>query len=229
MFFACINGFNTDKLPCNHKLFEKTKKKHRVTISFLKQEIKRRKPDFKGLSNKKADELVSILKKDDMKLPSEDKSFVESQEKACRESLERLIEESTSNSPGGAKPGNITNDDRFCLIEAMLCDESKQKLASSQECLSRQQLDARNSAVRIMDHFETVADVFNRETFTPHSISIPGLHPDLEQGRPLPLGSCRMSSSNAKDEHNQMKNKLHGIISDWEMGVANVMAQIPTG
>ena len=97
--FACIEGFSTDRPPCNHKLFDKMKKKHRVTISFLKQEIKRRKPDFKGLSNKKADELVSILKKDDMELPSEDKSFVESQEKAYRESLERLIEESTGNSP----------------------------------------------------------------------------------------------------------------------------------
>ena len=57
--FSSIDGFSTDRLPCNHKMFDKMKKKHRVTISFLKQEIKRRKPDFKGLSNKKADESLS--------------------------------------------------------------------------------------------------------------------------------------------------------------------------
>ena len=48
--FSSIEGFTTDVLPYSHRLFEKQKKKFKATVSLLKKEIKRRKPDFKGLS-----------------------------------------------------------------------------------------------------------------------------------------------------------------------------------
>ena len=55
--FSSIDNFTTDVLPYSHRLFDKSKKKHKLTVNWLKKEIKRRNPDFKGLSNKKADDL----------------------------------------------------------------------------------------------------------------------------------------------------------------------------
>ena len=37
--FAHIEGFSTDQPPHNHKLFDKMKKQHRVTISFQQQMV----------------------------------------------------------------------------------------------------------------------------------------------------------------------------------------------
>ena len=180
--FSSIEGFTTDVLPHSHRLFEKQKKKFKATVNLLKKEIKRRNPDFKGLSNKKADDLIAILKgNNDMKLGEKDKRFIANMENQLKTSLQKVIDESASDSPSGNV--NIGIGDKHRLIEAMLCDEAKAKLASSQECLSREQLDARNSVVNVLGYFETVAETFNSTSFTPRLAAVPTLHPDLADAR----------------------------------------------
>ena len=129
--FSSIEGFTTDVLPYSHRLFDKQKKKFKATVNLLKKEIKRRKPDFKGLSNKKADDLIAILKGNDMKLGEKDKRFIVNMENQLKTSLQKVIDESASDSPSGNV--NIGIGDKYRLMEAMLCDEAKAKLASSQE------------------------------------------------------------------------------------------------
>ena len=184
--FSSIEGFTTDVLPCCHKLFEKQKKKHKPSITLLKKEIKRRKPDFKGLSNKKVDDLIAILKGDDMKLDDVDQRFVSRMEKEVKASLQQATDESMSASASSSKSVSISVDDRHRFVEAMLCDDAKDKLTSSQECLSREQLDARNSVMNVLGCFETVAETFNDPSFTPHLVAAPSLHPELAESRPLP-------------------------------------------
>ena len=99
--FSSIEGFTTDVLPYSHRLFEKQKKKFKATVNLLKKETKRRKPDFKGLSNKKAHDLIAILKGDDMKLGEKDKRFIAHMESQLKTSLQKAIEESASDSPSG--------------------------------------------------------------------------------------------------------------------------------
>ena len=62
-----------------------------------------------------------------------------------------------------SKQVSITNNDRLRFIEAMLSDQAMPLMVSSQEVLNRQELDARNSVMKVQDCFAKVAEVFNRK------------------------------------------------------------------
>ena len=141
--FVYVEDFTTDILPFNHKLFKNSKKKHKLSNVILKQEIRRRHPSAK-LSNKKQPDLIALLQSDAYKLSEKDKDYLDRQLKEYKDHCQACINESNpstradTRSPPPDGRTNITTDDRLRLIEAMLCAEAKIKMASSQECMSRE-------------------------------------------------------------------------------------------
>jgi hypothetical protein len=137
-------GFSTDAQPYNHKIFDNNKRLHKPLLKFLKTEVKQRKPKVKGIQNKKMDELLQLLGSKEFKLPDLElvylKKFIDAYEKACQNSINEHTCDLTGNvaQAAGASP-RITTHDRLRLIEAFLSDKAKPKLASTQECLNRQQ------------------------------------------------------------------------------------------
>ena len=65
---------------------------------------------------------------------------------------------------------NITNTDRLRYLEVMLSDEVKVLYRSSQYCLSRGSLDARNSVMRLVDFYDKVVEIFNNPEIIPETI-----------------------------------------------------------
>ncbi|KAG7355336.1 hypothetical protein IV203_004692 [Nitzschia inconspicua] len=194
--FAYIPDFSTDVLPFNHKIFDNNKRQHKPSLQVLKDEIKRRDPSLRGYKNKP---LASLLQ----------------YKTAC----ENRIKDSTQapdTSTGNGTTTRITIDDRLRLIEAFLSDKAKGKLASTQQCLTRQELDARNSDLAVEDYFETVSQVFNDESWTPTTESLPDLHPDLADARDLPLKEYRTTRAKVKEKYNEMRHYLHAIVLNWE-------------
>ncbi|KAG7340535.1 hypothetical protein IV203_024078 [Nitzschia inconspicua] len=132
---------------------------------------------------------------------------------------ENRIKDSTQapdTSTGNGTTTRITIDDRLRLIEAFLSDKAKGKLTSTQQCLTRQELDARNSDLAVEDYFETVSQVFNDESWTPTTESLPDLHPDLADARDLPLKEYRTTRAKVKEKYNEMRHYLHAIVLNWE-------------
>ena len=219
--FAYIKDFSMDAPPYNHKIFDNNKRLHKPLLKFLKTEVKRRKPKAKGIQNKKMDELLQLLGSKDFELPNIDlvylKKFLAAYEEACHNTINEQTCDLTGNAPQAAVSPRITTHDRLRLIEAFLSDKAKPKLASTQECLNRQQLDARNSVEAVEDYFETVSQVFNNPTFIPRSTALPDLHPELEKARDLPLLQYRTTRAKVKEKYDEMRGQLNGMIVKWEL------------
>jgi hypothetical protein len=220
--FAYIKDFSTDARPYNHKIFDNNKRLHKPLLKFLKTEVKRRKPTVKGIQNKKMDELLQLLGSKEFKLPDLDlvylKKFIDVYEKACHNSINEHTCDLTGNvaQAVGASP-RITTHDRLRLIEAFLSDKAKPKLASTQECLNRQQLDARNSVEAVEDYFEIVSQVFNDATYIPRSTALPDLHPELAEPHDLPLLQYRTTRAKVKEKCDEIRGQLNGMIVKWEL------------
>lgn len=220
--FAYIPDFSTDIHPYNHKAFENNKRQHKPSLPFLKKEIHRRNPTLKGYKNKPLLYLLQMLADDKMKLPTVDMEYLQHFQFEYKTACENKITETTSDvsaattSASAASSPRITTDDRLRLIEAFLSDEAKTKILATQECLSRQELDARNSVMAVEDYFETVSNVFNDETWVPMLTSLPDLHPDLADARELPLKQYRTTRAKVKEKYNEMKNHLHAMVIKWE-------------
>ena len=173
--FVYIDGFTTDIFPFNHKLFNKSKKMHKPSRLAILKEIKRRLPNLRGHKNKSIPDLQAIIHGHDNEtpLPAVDKEylqkFLDTYKDACKNRIEEQNNEVEPNS--GSSP-RITTDDRLRLIEALLCDEAKTKLSQTQECLTRQELDARNSEQSAADYFDVVSSQFNDPGFLPSLFSI---------------------------------------------------------
>ena len=190
------------------------KRKHNPTSAFLKKEIKRRKSDLKGYAHKKIADLLAILQGDDFKLPEDNLTYLKREFEKYKTACEAQIGETdaaANAAAADARNPNITIDDRLQLIEAMLYDEAKTKLRSTQECSNQQQLDARKSSEAVVDYFQMVSDIFNNEEWTPELKAIDGLHEELDVSRLLPLGEYRTTKGRVKDKYDEMKNRLHGM------------------
>ena len=201
--FVYLPDFSTDVHPFNHKKFKHSKKKHKMSKNILTSYIKRKDPTTK-LSNKKIPDLITILQTDAFSLSGKDLEYLKRQLQEYKDKCQATIDEPSpatvdTTSPSSDSRANITVDDRLRLIEAMLCDESKEKLASSQECLSKEQLDARNSIQAIEDYFETVSNVFNNPESNLSLTVYPDLHPELSEPRDLLLKEYRTTRAKVKD------------------------------
>jgi hypothetical protein len=91
-------------------------------------------------------------------------------------------------------------------------------MLSSQECLTRQQLDARNSVHAAPDYFQVVSNIFNDPSWKPCLTTMRELHPELEEPRELILRDFRTTRAKAKEKYDEMKKILHGVINTkWEL------------
>ena len=214
-----VKDFSTNSHPYNHKSFKNQKKLHKISNTMLKKEIKRRDPSIK-LSNKKQPEMLSLLRSDDYLLPPKDMSYLLRQkheyEKLCQLKIDERERQQNPEADEASERTNITIDDRLRLIEAFFSDEAKPKMWKTQESLSREELDARNSVLAVEDYFETVSNVFNDPGWMPTLATYPDLHPELATSRDLPLLDYRTTRAKVKDKYNEMKNHLHGVIIRYE-------------
>jgi hypothetical protein len=219
--FAYFKDFSMDFPPYSHKIFENNKRLHRPLLKFLKKEVKRRKPALKGIQNKKMEELLHLLGSNEFKLPDVDfaylKTFLHAYKEACLNSIKEHTSGGSGPDPQAAASPRITTQDRLRLIEAFLSDKAKPKLASTQECFNRQQLDARKSAEAVEDYFETVSQVFNDESYVPRLTALPDLHPERAEPRDLPLLQYRTTRSKVKEKYDEMRIHLNGMIVKWEL------------
>jgi hypothetical protein len=191
-------------------MFFKSKKMHKPIRAIVKREIQRRAPGKKGYNNYSITQLLNILQTDEMILPDKDmiyvQSFLEEYRGTCQLAIDdNNVMEVTNDS------SRISTEDRLRLIEAFFCDEAKSKLASTQECLNRPQLDSRNSEVAVVDYFQTVSDVFNNPSFVPMLQRLPEVHPLLEDSRELPLKNYTTTRSKVKEKYDEMRNQLHSM------------------
>ncbi len=218
--FGYLDDFSTEVEPYNHQLFKNSKKKHKIVTRLLTVEIKRRDSSAK-LSNKKQHELLEMIKSNP--LPAKDFDYLKRQENIYKAQCQQAIDEHTqSNATTAAAAAtsdrgpNITLDDRLRMIEAFFSDKAKERLAATQNCLTRQELDARNSVLAVEDYFEIVAKVFNDPDWVPTLKTYPELHPELASSRELPLKDYRANRSKVKDKYGEMKNQLHGMVINYE-------------
>ena len=213
-----IKDFSTDVAPFNHKVFDKCKKQHKTHLPTLKKEVKRRDLKF-AMSNKTMAEVLEFLQDDDNKLSAKDLSYLERQVGIYKTACEARINEqegSATNVDPSAPAVNITMDDWYRVVEALLCDTAKAHMLKTQECLTRPELDARNSAVAVADYFDIAANMFNDKTWVPHTTAMPDLHPDLAESRALPLKEYRMTRTKMKEKYDSLKKRLHGMVGRWE-------------
>ncbi|KAG7373720.1 hypothetical protein IV203_012815 [Nitzschia inconspicua] len=139
--FAYIPDFSTDVLPFNHKIFDNNKRQHKPSLQVLKDEIKRRDASLKGYKNKPLASLLQLLAEDRFQLPSVDMEYLQRillrYKTACEIRIKDSIQAPDTSTGTTTR---ITIDDRLRLIEAFLSDKAKGKLASTQQCITRQEL-----------------------------------------------------------------------------------------
>jgi len=217
--FAYIPGFTTDVEPYNNPIFNKRKKQHKPNRHCLKNEINRRDPAYKGHHNFNIQKFLEILQKDSFTLPDVDMAYLKKMEATYRKACEKKVtEDQHNNMTEASQPttGRLTVELRLRLIEAMMSDEAKVKLLSTQECLSRQQLDARNSEMAVEDYFATVARVFNDQDWIPTTTPLPDVHQELATAIQIPLRNYSITREKVKEKYNEMKNHLHSMILKYE-------------
>ena len=214
-----VANFSTNVPPFNNKVFDKCKKQHKVSVGMLKNEMKRRGVSC-GVSNKKQAELLEILQQDVNKLSEKDQGYLKREVDKYRAACEAKIDEQASHNvaslPAAERGPNITYNDWFRAIEALLSDSAKAMMLQSQECLTRQELDARKSVMAVEDYFEVASNVFNDSTWIPWTTPMPDLHPELAESRSLPLKDYRMTRSKMKEKYDSLKKRLHTIIVNYE-------------
>ena len=66
--------------------------------------------------------------------------------------------------------------DRLSFLECILLDEVKGAYKSSQDSLTKAQLDSRYSIMKLADFYDKVSEVFNRDSFCPTTMSLPDLY-----------------------------------------------------
>ena len=115
-----------------------------------------------------------------------------------------------------SKQPNLNNDDKVRFIAAMLSEDALPLMFATQEVMTREQLDAHNSAVAIQDYFSKVAYVFNNKDFVDLTQYYSHLCPQCLESHQLESGSLTIDASKAKEVCCGMKNKHHGIICKWE-------------
>ena len=82
---------------------------------------------------------------------------------------------------------NIKHSDCLQFTEIVLSDKVKDLYKKSQDCLTRVELDSRNSVMRIVDFYDKVAEVFNDPEFVPKTTVVLDLHEEFCESIKLPL------------------------------------------
>lgn len=95
------------------------------------------------------------------------------------ENLKMILYESPKESEELAKLGRrpkITNTDRLQFVKCMMSDDIKTLYWSSQDSLTRSDLDSQNSIMKIIGFYNKMIELFNDPKFRPYSEALPDLH-----------------------------------------------------
>ena len=150
------------------------------TNAMFKQELLRRNKNCKGLRQKKADLLINALKSEEYTITRQsDIDFILKSEKDMRDILFEGVKEAEEEATRKKENSSIKHSDRLRFIETVLSDEVKDLYKKSQDCLTRVELDSRNSVMRIVDFYEKVAEVFNDPEFAPKTMVILDLYKEF--------------------------------------------------
>ena len=211
--------------PYSNKMFAKEKKTFKPMTAHLRMEIARRlgsggdlendeeaKKAGKPFKSKNKEWLLSFLH--DHPLSNKNRAWVERTELKFRNLLQNKIQQDSDLS---ATRAHISGDDRLRLIEALFDDDARSLLASTQEVLSREQLDARNSVVmNETDYFQKVADLANSPDFVANILPMPELHPDFAEAQSVEPTSYQFTRAKVKEVYNDMRVKLYPIVENYE-------------
>jgi len=151
-------------------------KKKAISLSkpMLCQELKRRTPQKKlNMNNKKVDDLFTML--DDQFLSETDKNYINRKVYVYLEQLKKGVEEAKDKRKDAG--GRIECTDRLRYIMTIdVCGSIREAYMRSQDVLSRQALDARNTASAVRDFHDLVVAKFNDPTWIPSTTPNPDLH-----------------------------------------------------
>jgi hypothetical protein len=149
----------------------------------------------------------------------EDIAFIKSK---AQQYTATLLGAFATSSPAGpnSKAATCRKLDRMRFIECMAQDHIKPLYFTTNEVMSRAELDSRNSTTagaRRNDFFEEITKEFNNENFVPMSRILPDLHFEFAESVELPLSEYRMSPEKAKAIISSMRPQIMKIIQRYEL------------
>lgn len=153
------------------------------TKKLLAEEIIRRNPRAK-INQKNT--LLQDLYKELLNLKFEDPKdhqYALHEERKLRLLISEMLGEKTK---ARSKSAAQTFKDRMRLICAFEDDNIVMAYRLSQEVMTRSQLDARNSEVRLTDFYDLIVSKFNDDNWVPKSIALPDLHSDFAEEKEWP-------------------------------------------
>jgi hypothetical protein len=205
------DSFNLEAHPYDKM---KTKKSFRPTLVLFKKELKRRDPKI-GVSNKKIDNILELLRGKLCLKDAEDIAFIKSKVQQYTATLLGAVDGGSTN-----KSSTVCRKyDRMRFIECMVLDNVKPLYFLTNEVMTRTELDSRNSVARSRrdDFFEQVSKEFNNAEFVPMSRIIPDLHEEFAEGVLLPLSEYRMSPDKARAIISAMRPRIMKIMQKYLM------------
>jgi hypothetical protein len=171
-----ISSVEVLKQALEYKLI--TKKSIALTKPLACQELKRRDPEAKpNKKNKKLEDLFGSF--DDDFLSDADKDYIKTKTSLYLDQLQKGIEECRQEKTNSG--GRIEISDRLRYILMIdLCEDIREAYLRSQDTMSRQELDARNSDVAVPDFHDLAVNKFNDATWVPETTPNPDLHSYFE-------------------------------------------------
>ena len=211
--FGVVPNFSLKEAPyCNLSV------RQLPTNKMLKEELQRRDSSAKGLRQKKADGMISMLKSAAfLVMDQSDIDYIIQSECSMREVLLESQKEAEDESERKKENAQIKYTDRLRFIEAILSDRVKELYRKSQDCFTKNELDARNSVLRVVDFYDKVSEIFNDPEFEPHTEIILDLHEAFSTSIKLPLLDYRMSRDKAKDLLVSIRPKLAKMLHNYEL------------
>lgn len=184
----------------------------RPSRKLLLTELKRRGAKTKGCLNLTISELIDKI--------NEVTIIVEEDKRYCCEEIQKLKQFIITSSTSPKKEDKrvcITLSDRLRFVHCLFEEEVRSLYEESQAVLSREELDARNSADRKETYEEALTEVFNSKNFIPYSSKLGHLHSAFSTSFPLPLNDLKMSPEKVKDIMMGVKGKLIDLTQRYEL------------
>ena len=195
-----------------------SKNQFKPTAIFFKEEMKRRARNA-GLNMKKfkkdslsRKQALEWLLNNPIRDPV-DVSFVRREEGVLYKTVIDAAKEAEENKKEKLLTGNWTGPSPWLRLCAAMCeDECRSALAQWNRSMTREELDARNSAVRPMTHWQKVCDKHNDSDWVVIADPVPELHSDFEDSILLQLrdmpGGPLSSAEEARKKGAEARAKL---------------------
>jgi hypothetical protein len=177
-------------------------------------ELNRRSKKNRKFKNEKNDVLKKMLFQDYPLINEQDIAFIKAKEKECCETLAEELEEQV---PDPAPEACALKNDRLRFVHLFFDTDIEIAFKWSQDTMTRQELDARNSSDKPPDFFDLAVKKFNDATWIPATLEFPDLHDDFKETFNLPLRSYYMTRQKAKDLMTRMRAKLIKIKDNYEL------------